>query len=129
MNVEIVANSLELRLAAQAGGADARALRKFLKASVVARAEGVAWILAFCDGGDLESTRKFSGEIFQRMYGEIDAPSGQSLFNLLREHALCAYLGEGDIGDFVTRGVYDFDLDLMSAGAQEGRDVVGLPEG
>src|SRR5579864_4673675 len=62
------------------------------------------------------------------MHGEIDAPSGQSFFNLLREHALGADLGEGHVGDFVTRRVDDLDFNLMSAGAQKCGDVVRLPE-
>ena len=65
MNVEVGADGFELRLAAQAGGADARALRQFLKARIVARAEGVARVLAFGDGGDFESWGQFGGQVFQ----------------------------------------------------------------
>ena len=64
MNVEVGADGLELRLSAQAGGADARALGQFLKARIVARAEGVARVLALGDGGDFESWGKFGGQIF-----------------------------------------------------------------
>ena len=62
------------------------------------------------------------------MHGEIDAFGGQGLFDLLGEHALGANLGESDVGNFVARGVDDFDFNLMSAGAQESGDVVGLPK-
>src|ERR1700746_3756775 len=62
------------------------------------------------------------------MHGEIDASGGQSLFDLLRKHALRADLGQGDVGDFVARGVDDFNFNLMSAGAQQRGDMVGLPE-
>ncbi len=129
MNVEIGADGFELRLAAQAGGTDARALRQVFNLRVVARAEGVARVLALGDRGDFESSGKFGGEIFQRVDGEIDASGGEGFFDFLGEHALGADLGEGDVGDFVAGGVDDFDFDLVSAGAQEGGDVVGLPEG
>src|SRR5580700_825763 len=46
MNVKVGADSFELRLAAQAAGADARTLRQFLEARVVPRAEGVARVLS-----------------------------------------------------------------------------------
>ena len=62
------------------------------------------------------------------MHGEIDASGGEGFFNFLREHALGADHGQGNVGDFVAGGVDDFDLDLVAAGAQEGRDVIGLPE-
>ena len=129
MNVEIGADGLELRLAAQAGGADARALGQFLKARIVARAEGVARVLPFGDGGDFESRGKFGGQVFQRMHGEIDASGGEGFFDFFGEHALGADHGEGDVGDFVAGGVDDFDFDFVAAGAQERGDVVGLPEG
>ena len=88
MNVEIGADGLELRLAPQAGCADARALRQFLKARIVARAERVARILPFRDGGDFESRRKFGGQVFQRMHGEIDASGGEGFFNFFGENSL-----------------------------------------
>ena len=63
------------------------------------------------------------------MNGEIDSSGSKGFFDFLGEHALGADLGEGDIGDLVACGVDDFDLDLVPAGQQEGRDVVRLPEG
>jgi len=63
------------------------------------------------------------------VHGEVDAPGGESFFDLFGEHAFGADLGEGNVGDFVSGGVDDFDFHLVSAGAEEGRDVVGLPEG
>ena len=129
MNVEVGADGLELRLSAEAGGADARALRQFLKARIVARAEGVAGILALGDGGDFESWGKFGGQVFQRVDGEIDASGGEGFFNFFREHALGADHGEGYVGDFVAGGVNDFDFDFVATVAQERGDVVGLPEG
>ena len=65
INVEIGANGLELRLAAQAGGPDARSFRKFLKACIVAGAKGITRVLPLGDRCDFESFGKFSGKIFQ----------------------------------------------------------------
>src|ERR1035438_2349045 len=64
MNVEIGADGFELCLAAQAGGAYARAVRQFLKACIVARAESVARILSLSDGGNFKSWWKFGRQIF-----------------------------------------------------------------
>ncbi len=133
MNVEIGADGFELSLAAQAGGADTRALGQILKAGIVARAEGVAWVFPFCDGGDFESRWKFGGQVFQRMYGEIDAAGGESVFNFFRENsfsksAFGADHSERDVGDLVAGGVDDLDFDFVAAGAQESGDMVGLPE-
>jgi hypothetical protein len=63
------------------------------------------------------------------VYGEIDLPRGEGFFDFLGKHSLGADLGQGDVGDFVTGGVNDFDFDLVSTGSQQSGDVVGLPEG
>src|SRR5579863_10285647 len=128
MNVEVGADSFELRLTAQAAGADARTLRQFLKTRIVARAEGVARVFPFCDGGDFESGGKFGGQVFQRVHGEIDAAGGEGFFNFFRKHAFGTDHGKGDVGDFVAGGVNDFNFDFVAAGAQQRGDVVGLPE-
>ena len=63
------------------------------------------------------------------MHSEIDASGGQGLFDFLGGHALGADFGEGDVCNFVSGGVDDFDFDFVSAGPQQRGDVVGLPEG
>ena len=68
------------------------------------------------------------------MHGEIDASGGEGFFNFLgedsfAESALGADHGQGDIGNLVAGGVDDFNLDFVSARAQERGNVVGLPEG
>ena len=118
VNVEVGTDSFELCLAAKAGGADARALGQFLKARVVARAEGVARVLPFGDSGDFESFGKFGGQIFQGVHSEIDLSRGEGFFDFFREHSLGADHGEGDVSNFVAGGMDDFDLDLVSAIAQ-----------
>src|SRR6202021_844369 len=84
--------------------------------------------------GDFASWGKVGGQVLQRMDGEIDAAGGEGFFNLFGEDsfaqpALGADHREGDVGDFVAGGVDDFDFDLVASGAQQGRDMVGLPQG
>src|ERR1700730_18162151 len=119
MNVEIRADGLQLRLTAQAGCTDARALRQVFDLRILAGAEGVARVLPFRDGSDFESWGKFGGAIFQRICGEIDRASGEALFDFFGEHALGSYLGQSDVGDFIAGGVDDFDLDLVTARTQQ----------
>src|SRR5579863_3985358 len=134
MNVEIGADGLELRLAAQAGGADARALGQVFDIREMPRAESVAGIFSLGDGGNFKSWGKFGGQIFQRMHGEIDLAGGEGFFNFFREDpfaksALGADHSQRNVGDLVAGGVDDFDFDFVAAVAQERRNVVGLPEG
>jgi len=117
MNVEVGAHGLQLRLPAKTGCADARALRQFLKARVVPRAERVARVLPFRDRGDFESRWKFGGQVFQRMHRQIDASGSKSFFDLLREHALCTDLGQGDVGNLVAGCVDDFNFNIVAASA------------
>src|SRR5579859_221954 len=128
MDVEIGADSFELGLAAQAGGADPGAVRQVFNLRVMARAEGIARVFPFCDGNDLEPGGEFGGEIFQRMDGQVNASGGEGFFDLLGEHPLGAYFGEGDVGDLVSGGMNNFNFDFMAAGAQKGGNVVSLPE-
>ena len=87
--------------------------------------------MAFRDGGDFESRRKFGGQVFQGMDGQIDAAGGEGFFDLFGENPLPplgADHGEGNVGDFVAGGVDDFDFNFVAARAQKRGDVVGLPE-
>src|SRR5215475_14045196 len=94
----------------------------------MSRAEGIARILALGNGGDFESLGEFSGQVLQRMDGQIDFACGEGFFDFFGEHALRPDLGEGDVGDLVAGGVDDFDLDLVPTGTQQSGYVVGLPE-
>ena len=62
------------------------------------------------------------------MDGEINASCGEGFFNFFGEHALGADHRQRDVGDFVAGGVNDLDFDFVATVAQEGGDVVGLPE-
>src|ERR1051326_6236687 len=129
MNVEVGADGFELRLAAQAGGADPGAVRQVFDLRIVARAEGVARVFPFCDGNDLEPWGEFGGEIFQGVDSQIDAPGREGFFDFFGEHALGAYFGEGHVGDLVTGGMNNFNFDFVAAGAEQRGNVVGLPKG
>jgi hypothetical protein len=66
------------------------------------------------------------------MHREIDAAGGEGFFDLFGENsfsqsALAADLSQRNVSDLVSRGVDDFDFNLVATGAQQGRDVVGLP--
>src|SRR5579863_5256836 len=68
------------------------------------------------------------------MHGQVDAAGGEGFFdffgeNSFAESAFRADHGERDVGDFVSGGVDDLDFDFVSAGTQEGGNVVGLPQG
>src|SRR5215510_4056625 len=62
------------------------------------------------------------------MHCQIHPAFGQSLFNLLREHALGADFRERDIENLVAGRLDDFELDFMSLTAQQSGNVVRLPE-
>src|SRR5271166_5136899 len=128
MNHQITSDSLQLRLPPQAAGAHARALRQRADAFVLDREEHVARINPSGDRNQLKSRRQFGGQIFQAVHREIYAALGQGLLDLFGEHALGADLGESDVGDLVSGGLDNFDLDFVAAFAQQRRDVVGLPE-
>src|SRR5208283_2001824 len=130
---EIGANGLKLRLPAQAGRAHSRFLRQILNLRIKPRAESVAGVFTFRDGGDLKSRSKLGGQVLQRMHGEINTSGGEGLLDFFRENSLAksalrADLGQGDVGDLVAGSVNDFDLNFVAACPQQSGDVVGLPE-
>src|ERR1700691_5666033 len=134
MNVEIGADGLKLRPPAQTGRPHARAAGKVFDLRIESRAEGIARVLSFRDGSDFESWRNLSGQVFQRMHGEIDPAGGESFFDLFRENsfaqsALCANLAEGNVGDLVAGGVDDFNFYFMAARTKKRGDEVSLAEG
>src|SRR5580693_3219932 len=128
VDVKIGPHSLQLRLAAQAAGTDTSCSRQIFNTRVFVRAKYVARILPGGHGRNLKTLGKLGGKVFQTMYCKVDASLGQGLFDLLGEHALGANLGEGNIGDLVAGGLDDFQFDFVTPFAQQGADVMGLPE-
>ena len=93
-------------------------------------------------GGAKETPAEYQNDFIQRQSHEIPhrlsrlptRPLGANHISALlraRGHEVEIEIihTTGDVRDFVAGGVDDFDFDLVSAGAQESGDVVGLPEG
>ena len=129
MNLEIRAARLQLGLPSQARCPNFRTVRQIVDARILLRAEGVAGIFARGDRGNFKFGRELGRQVFQAMHREVNTAFDKGLFDLLREHALGADLRQGDVGDFVARCLDDLEFDLVALLAQEGRDVIGLPEG
>src|ERR1700756_1110184 len=62
------------------------------------------------------------------MHSEVDSASGESFFDLFREHPLGTNLRESNVGDLVASGVDNFDLNFMAVRLQKRRDVISLPK-
>src|SRR5579872_137712 len=62
------------------------------------------------------------------MHSQIDPPGSKGFFNFFGEHPFGADHRERDVGNLVASGVYDLDLDFVSAPTQQRRNMVGLPE-
>ena len=55
-------------------------------------------------------------------------PVSQRLFNLFGKHAFGADFGQGHVSDFVAGGLDDFKFNFVTLFAEQGADVMGLPE-
>src|SRR5580658_4059821 len=90
--------------------------------------ECVACVGARWSGGEHDDRGQLSGQVFERVDGEIDSPVSERLFNLFGEHALRADLLEGNILQPVAGGLDDLNLDGIALTAQEHSNVICLPE-
>ena len=126
---KIGAVSEQLCAAAQAAGADARACGQIGKRAMMHGDEHVAGIDARGCGGEDEAFGQCGGKVLEAVNGEIDASCGKRLLNFQREHAFGADLGEGDLLQTVAGGTDNFQFDGVTGGAQQGCDVMRLPEG
>ena len=61
------------------------------------------------------------------MHGQVDGSIEQRLFDFLGEQPLAADIRERDVGDFVARGLDDFQARLGSQSGQRGGNVPRLP--
>ena len=89
----------QLRLAAQARRADARAAGQLREIEIAIRDERVARILARGDRREREALRHVHRHVLQRMHGEIGAALGHRDLELLDEQALAADVGERLVED------------------------------
>src|ERR1035438_1483985 len=63
------------------------------------------------------------------MDGQVHTALSQCLLDLLGKHSFGADLGKGDLLQPITGGLDDLDFDGVPLPAQQGGDVVGLPQG
>ncbi len=89
-DLEVGPAMTQLALAAQARGADARALRQGSQRFVARRDEGIARIAALERGGDREAGGQVGGHVLHRMDGDVGAPVLERVFELLDEQSLAA---------------------------------------
>ncbi len=81
------------RRAAQAGGAEPRALGQVPGAGEGDADEDVSRVLALGNGGDDEAGGSFGGHVLERMDGGVDTALQERGLDLLGEKALAADLG------------------------------------
>src|SRR5260221_442120 len=115
-------------ISAKAPGTNVCVLRQFFDAGKLHRTKNVARIFAGGDGGDLEIGGKLRWQILQAVHGEVNTVFEKGLFDFLGEHALGADFSEGNIRDFIARGLDDLKLHGMSLSTEQVRDMMGLPE-
>ena len=121
----------EHELAAKAGSAHAGAGGHVVKARVLRGDEGVARILAFAHGDEVEALGKLHRNVLEGVHGEIGLARLHGDFKLLHEESLAAHLGERAVEDLVASRRHAEELHARGriAGAQHGLDVKGLPHG
>ena len=115
----------QLRGAAQRAGADARA---GFEIGQFAAHQGVEGKLALGDRRHGQARGQERGQVLQAVHRQVDAPIQQRLFDLLREEAFGAHLGERHVSDLVARGADDFEARLEAESVQAAGDVARLPE-
>src|SRR5215472_13334457 len=120
----------ELRLAAQAAGADARALAQVGDGHAIGGDDAVAHVVAPANGRKAEPRGNVGGHILNAVHGKVDGLFDESLFELLDKDALAADLRERGALQLVTRGFDDDDFGLDTGGSEElPADEFGLPLG
>ena len=129
--VQVGAEVEELGAAARRVGADGGVFGQSVERPEGLAYEGVAGVGAGGDGGEGEALIERGGEVFERVDGEVDAAGGERFFDLLDEGALAVRArGDDEAGVLhaVASGADDFNFDGVARGAENGGDVVGLPE-
>ena len=138
IDVTAQAHDLKLRVertqltgAAQAGGADARALRQGVERIELVRDKGIARILAFADHRDMQARRASDGHVLKGMHGDVRAAVEQRLLQLLDEQSLAADLGQRAVENLVAARCSCSPARPASRGCamQTLADMLGLPQG
>src|SRR5271157_703941 len=118
-NIEIRAVMAQLRLAAEAAGADARALLEVGERGAFVGNETVADIIAAADRGEVKAPGGFRGNVFHAVDGEVHGFFEQGFFELFDENALAADLRERRLLHFVPGGFDDDDLGFDAGDLKE----------
>jgi hypothetical protein len=119
--------SFQLGATALAAGSYDGSLGEFSEAPEFYRHEGISRIDSGRCGSQSEGLGEFGGQVFEGVYGEVNAAFGEGFLNLLGEHSLGADLSESDFLEAVAGGFDDFDFDFVAPGAKQGLNVMGLP--
>jgi hypothetical protein len=91
----------------------------------------IAWVGSLRDGSESELRGKLGGEIFEAMYGEVDAALFEGFFYFFDKDALAVEVWRRDEAGLlhaVARGADDLKLSWVAGGTESVEDMVGLPE-
>src|SRR5580698_9192154 len=120
----------ELRAATEAAGANAGTFAKSGEIGAVVGDEAVANVFAAENRGKREAGRRFRGNVFDAVDGDVDGIVEQSFFELFDEDSLSADFGEGGLREFVAARFDDDDFAFDASGLEDlAADEFRLPLG
>ena len=120
----------QLHHAAQAAGADHRALGQGIDTGKVVGDKRVARILSLPHRRQHKTRRQLHGHVLQRVHGQMSLTHFERGFQFLDEQTLAAHLGQGAVQDLVAACGHAQKLDLQcKPGLQNRAHVLGLPKG
>ncbi|MCY1352315.1 hypothetical protein D9M69_386050 [compost metagenome] len=121
----------QLRLAAQAGGADHAAGRQRVEAGEIIRDEGVARVLALADAVQAEALGEVHRHVLHRVHGDVRLVLQQRGLQFLDEQALAADLRQRRVEQLVAAADHRHQADAQPrmGRLETGFDVFGLPQG
>lgn len=127
--LEVRAPGQHLRLPPEGGRADARARRQPGQRLRAAR-QPVAGVRALQHRGQHEAFRQGCLQVLHGVDGSVDPPLGKRRFDLFREQALAADIGQPAVANPVAGRADDGDLDIEVGvlRPQGGRRLLRLPE-
>jgi hypothetical protein len=130
-DVEIGACVTNLRLTAEAAGAEARALAQGCESlSGLCHHETIAHIVAAADHGKTETRRDVGRNILDAMNRKVDFFAEERVFQLFDENTLSADFGKAGLLEFVAGGLDDYDFRVDSGGLEDlFADKFRLPAG